>query len=587
MPDDLSGRRQHRQLRRRHQGAQHHHGLVYSVAGRNIQTGFIVFSWLGFWGLVMAYRAFRVGIPEGDHRRYRMLLFFLPSLVFWPSSIGKDRLDAAHPGRHVPRCRLADPTLTPLDRRGWLLAGVAGATLLRPHIALPALAPLRRRTRRPPAAAATATHRPAGVVRIAGMAILGLRVDPPAEPARHRVRQRGRPLGRLGDRGARHRRPASPPKEARSSRRRPCRASRTCPMATVSVLFRPFLWEATSAVKAIAGLETALLLGLTVASWKRLRTLPAYLRRNRYVRLRRRVRPDLHRRLLQGGRRGHPRSPADAVPARRCSCSSACRRHDPVARSAGDSGRPVFRGASSDARDAGSWSRRCGGTKVAAPTRTRGGEEAAATGTATAAAAAAAPPAASAPAPAVAAVGAAAAAAAAAAARRWCGIAIGRLVPIRAAELLAGTDEARKRRWPFAMAPVAGAGPRRVWRCCCRRPPPSSPLPLPLPFRVSSEDPMMIGRAAPAPTITGAAAPASTPSRSGSRSGSGLGDAASLLLLLFRARRPLHLPRRRRRRSKNWARPLLLLSLRRLPCPSQRRCRRRQRLRGRPRRRPR
>jgi hypothetical protein len=49
------------------------------------------------------------------------------------------------------------------------------------------------------------------------------------------------------------------------------------------VLFRPFLWEATSGVKAIAGLETALLLGLTLASWRRLRTLPSQLRRNRYV----------------------------------------------------------------------------------------------------------------------------------------------------------------------------------------------------------------------------------------------------------------------------------------------------------------
>lgn len=55
------------------------------------------------------------------------------------------------------------------------------------------------------------------------------------------------------------------------------------PMATISVLFRPFLWEATSAVKAIAGLETTLLLALTLASWTRLRNLPRELRSSRYV----------------------------------------------------------------------------------------------------------------------------------------------------------------------------------------------------------------------------------------------------------------------------------------------------------------
>ncbi len=257
-------------------------GMVYSVAGRNIQTGFVIFSWLGFWGLVMAYRAFRVGFPEGDHRRYRVLLFFLPSLVFWPSSIGKDAwmqltlgavfLGVAWLTRPSPRWTGAV----------WLVAGVGGAALLRPHIALAALAPLAValgvRIRR----VGDDAPRRGGVVRIAGMVLLGV-------ASILLLNRLGTVFGNEGDPAAGSvtgvlDTASSITAQGGSEFEATSVSSITdLPMATVSVLFRPFLWEATSPVKAIAGLETALLLVLTIASWKRLRTLPSVLRHNRYV----------------------------------------------------------------------------------------------------------------------------------------------------------------------------------------------------------------------------------------------------------------------------------------------------------------
>ena len=58
---------------------------------RSVQAGgCVVFSWLGFWGLFLFYRAFTIAVPEGRRRSFGYLLFFLPSLVVWPSSIGKD-----------------------------------------------------------------------------------------------------------------------------------------------------------------------------------------------------------------------------------------------------------------------------------------------------------------------------------------------------------------------------------------------------------------------------------------------------------------------------------------------------------------
>ena len=36
------------------------------------------------------YRAFTIAIPDGNRRSYARLLFFLPSMLYWPSSIGKE-----------------------------------------------------------------------------------------------------------------------------------------------------------------------------------------------------------------------------------------------------------------------------------------------------------------------------------------------------------------------------------------------------------------------------------------------------------------------------------------------------------------
>jgi hypothetical protein len=65
-------------------------GAVYAVIGPTKMGGFLFFSWLGFWGLFFFYRAFTIGVPEGRRRSYAHLLFFVPSLLFWPSGIGKE-----------------------------------------------------------------------------------------------------------------------------------------------------------------------------------------------------------------------------------------------------------------------------------------------------------------------------------------------------------------------------------------------------------------------------------------------------------------------------------------------------------------
>lgn len=65
-------------------------GAVLAIIGSSQTGAFMIFSWIGYWGLFLLYRAFVIAVPEGRSRSYARLLFFLPTLVFWPSAIGKD-----------------------------------------------------------------------------------------------------------------------------------------------------------------------------------------------------------------------------------------------------------------------------------------------------------------------------------------------------------------------------------------------------------------------------------------------------------------------------------------------------------------
>src|SRR5262249_30416480 len=65
-------------------------GVSYAVTGSSLLASYLVFAWVGFWGQYLSYRAFAIAVPEGRLRDYALLVFFLPSLAFWPSSVGKE-----------------------------------------------------------------------------------------------------------------------------------------------------------------------------------------------------------------------------------------------------------------------------------------------------------------------------------------------------------------------------------------------------------------------------------------------------------------------------------------------------------------
>ena len=65
-------------------------GVAFAIFGSNEIVGYLVFSMLSLVGMYLFFLAFRLGFPEGDHRRYAAMIFLLPTMVFWPSTIGKE-----------------------------------------------------------------------------------------------------------------------------------------------------------------------------------------------------------------------------------------------------------------------------------------------------------------------------------------------------------------------------------------------------------------------------------------------------------------------------------------------------------------
>ena len=101
-------------------------GGIYAALGPSRRNGFVVFSWLGFWGLYCFLRAFETAVPAGSARTYRRLLFLSPSLLFWTANIGKEAWMVFSLGVSALGGAKA---LTPGSRRQGLALGALGTAL--------------------------------------------------------------------------------------------------------------------------------------------------------------------------------------------------------------------------------------------------------------------------------------------------------------------------------------------------------------------------------------------------------------------------------------------------------------------------
>ena len=248
---------------------------VYTVIGPTTLAAFFVYGAFAFWGAYLLYRAFRVALPEGDHRRYALLVFFLPSMLYWPSSIGKESWLMLFVG--VTALGAAKFFAQQRGALALLATGAFGTAIIRPHIAVLLFSALIvAQLFRPASTQVTGILSKFAALLVMGAAawvlatqsaeLLGTdditfqSVTESLEMAGGRTTQGGSEFTPV-----------------------PVDSPLGFPAAALTILFRPLPWEAGNAQMLVQSLEGLFLLGLTLAAWPRLRRLPSVLRRNPYV----------------------------------------------------------------------------------------------------------------------------------------------------------------------------------------------------------------------------------------------------------------------------------------------------------------
>ncbi|MEZ5409739.1 MAG: hypothetical protein R2761_17050 [Acidimicrobiales bacterium] len=248
-------------------------GVLYLLIGPTITGGYVLYSYLSYWGLYLFYRAHRIAMPDGLRRRYAALLFFMPSMVFWPSSIGKEAWMTFALGLGAyGLARLLD-----YRRYGYLMIalGVSAMGLVRPHVAAifaAALAAgfLLRRSRGQPGAAARKLIGLLLLTVLAGILLAklqsffgiteGLNAQEVFDETTRRSSQGGSEFTPV--------QPNSP---------------LGLPWAIVTVLFRPFVFEANSAAALASAAEGTVFMAFFVWNVPRLVRLPAQMFLRAYV----------------------------------------------------------------------------------------------------------------------------------------------------------------------------------------------------------------------------------------------------------------------------------------------------------------
>lgn len=253
-------------------------GLVTVFTGNSIMAEFLVFTTAGFIGIVFFYKAFVKALPEADHRRYALLLFLWPSMLYWPSSVGKEAimtLGAGIASYGAARVFHREYIGIPL-----IIGGVWLTFMIRPHIGLTLVLAMglafvfARGKGKGDSASVTAGKLFAAIVLIVvGGVLMGrtasfLGVDSLNASGVESALQSTTDTTSQG-----------------GSEFTPMKADNPIkfPATIVTVLLRPFPYEAHSIESLGTSIEGLVLLALIAASWRRLKHLPRALLNEPYI----------------------------------------------------------------------------------------------------------------------------------------------------------------------------------------------------------------------------------------------------------------------------------------------------------------
>jgi hypothetical protein len=108
--------------------------LLYAPHVPHMLGGFFLFAGIAFGGQLLLYSAFRRALPRGPLKFYAAFVFLIPTLSFWPSSIGKDSVMLFAIGLTAwATAGLLESYRT--KHYLWAGAGIGLSAAIRPHMA--------------------------------------------------------------------------------------------------------------------------------------------------------------------------------------------------------------------------------------------------------------------------------------------------------------------------------------------------------------------------------------------------------------------------------------------------------------------
>lgn len=263
--------------------------LLYALTGPSKMGGFVVFGFIGFVGTACFVKAACIAVPGLATRRYALLCVLAPSLVYWPSSIGKDALMIALLGvatLGIARLVAEPKIVVPLVLTA---GGLAGAAFIRPHLVgvwlaglFPALLVTLVRGRDPRSLRQTRSVDRMLMVPVVAVALVGLIAVSVAtvqflDPSNDDPAAESGVTSILEETTRRT-------EQAGSSFVPPSISSpANWPYAAVRTLTRPLLVEARGSAQLFTALELTIFLGLCLVSIRRLMHLPKLVIRLPYV----------------------------------------------------------------------------------------------------------------------------------------------------------------------------------------------------------------------------------------------------------------------------------------------------------------
>lgn len=252
-------------------------GVVYYLFGTNMVAGFFVFGLLAVAGSYLWYRATVDSVPGINRRLYLGLVLFVPSIAFWPASIGKEALMQFGIGvtalgtSLVLRQRLLKGLLIGLAG-GWLI-WVVRAHLLALVTVAAGFAYIAGRVRAEGRGGGLLS-RPLGLLII--IVLMAITVNQGAEFLDIENLSVDSIEAKLDEQTERSTQGGSSYEHGGNSLN-----PLTLPQNAVTVLLRPFPWEIESPLQLLASLESVLITGLLfvrrsslAASLRQVRTYP-------------------------------------------------------------------------------------------------------------------------------------------------------------------------------------------------------------------------------------------------------------------------------------------------------------------------